>query len=65
MLNHGILHVNVVALVDVVELLHPSGLDYEKTGEEKYKEYIERMKDDLMGLSRTAEGSLCEEGRCV
>lgn len=35
---------------------------YEKTGEEKYKEYIERMKDDLMGLSRTAEGSLCEEG---
>lgn len=35
---------------------------YEKTGEEKYKEYIEGIKDDLMGLSRTAEGSLCEEG---
>lgn len=35
---------------------------YEKTSEEKYKEYIERMKDNLMGLSRTAEGSLCEEG---
>ncbi len=35
---------------------------YEKTGEEKYKEYIERMKDDLMGLSRTAEGSCVKKG---
>lgn len=34
---------------------------YGKTGEEKYKKYIELLKDDLSGLPRTAEGSLCEE----